>query len=93
MVKSTIISNPVSMAVSVAKVARDSWEVKPSFMAFPAPLQPQPKNIIFLLDTSSSMGMGLSNPLILGHAKNQSKTLVFGVNYQNFSSDCLVLLE
>ena len=34
-----------------------------------------------------------SNPLILGHAKNQSKTLVFGVNYQNFSSDCLVLLE
>jgi len=35
----------------------------------------------------------LSNPLILGHAKNQSKTLVFGVNYQNFASDCLVLLE
>lgn len=55
MVKSTIISNPVSMAVSVAKVAPDSWEVKPSFMAFPAPLQPQPKNIIFLLDTSGSM--------------------------------------
>ncbi len=60
MVKSTIISNPVSMAVSVAKVARDSWEVKPSFMAFPAPLQPQPKNIIFLLDTSSSIWVWVS---------------------------------
>ncbi len=35
----------------------------------------------------------LSNPLISGHAKNQSKTLVFGVNYQNFASDGLVLLE
>ena len=35
----------------------------------------------------------LSNPLILGRAKNQSKTLVFGVNYQNSASDYLALLE
>ena len=55
MVKSTIIANPVSMAVSISKAAQDSWLVRPYFTAFPAPLQPHPKNIIFLLDTSSSM--------------------------------------
>lgn len=53
--KSTIIANPISMAVSVSKVATDTWEVRPSFIAFPAPMQPQPKNIIFLLDNSRSM--------------------------------------
>ena len=45
------------------------------------------------LDKKLRYGPSLSNPLISGHAKNQSKTLVFGVNYQNFASDCLVLLE
>jgi|GEM_PF-5089973 len=45
------------MAVSISKAAQDSWVVRPYFTAFPAPLQLQPKNIIFLLDTSSSMGM------------------------------------
>jgi hypothetical protein len=43
------------MAVSISKATQDSWVVRPYFTAFPAPLQLQPKNIIFLLDTSGSM--------------------------------------
>ena len=55
MVKSTIITNPVNLKVTVSKAGTDSWKVSPAWTAFPTPEKPQAKHIIFILDTSSSM--------------------------------------
>jgi hypothetical protein len=53
-VNNTIITNPAAMTVSIAKHA-GVWVVTPSLTAFPAPIQADPKNIVFLLDNSASM--------------------------------------
>jgi hypothetical protein len=53
--RSTIIDNPVNINVAISKI-EGGWEVTPSLIAYPGPMKPRPKNIIFLLDCSGSMG-------------------------------------
>lgn len=55
MVKSTIIANPVNISVAISRLSTHTWQIQPALTAFPAPTQPHPKNIVFLLDISDSM--------------------------------------
>ncbi|MCD6039319.1 MAG: hypothetical protein K0S27_719 [Gammaproteobacteria bacterium] len=56
--KNNIVANPISAYVTLFKRPyedKNVWVVTPVLQAFPLPKQPTPRNIIFILDISSSM--------------------------------------